>query len=240
MEAVPVQERKRAAARRALEEVRDGTVLGLGSGSTAEVFLEELAKRVRDGLRVAAVPSSKRVARLAGEHGVPLTTLEDQPHLAIAVDGADEIHLGSFSVIKGGGGSLVREKLVALATDREIIIADESKVVERLGQERPVPVAVVQFGWNRTAARLEELGCEPTLRAADDGSPFVTDDSHYVLDCGFGPIAEPDRLASRIKALVGVVEHGLFIGLVHEMIVATAEGVKVWETSGNPRRRASA
>jgi ribose 5-phosphate isomerase A len=216
------------AALRALDYVRDGMVLGLGSGRTAEMFVAELAKRVQDGLRVVGVPTSRRIETLAGQLGVPLASLDEQGRVDLIVDGADEIDPQTFDLIKGGGGSLLREKLVASASEQEIIIADESKLVAKLGGRRPVPVEVVRFGHGLTAEALERLGCTATLREADGGA-FVSDEGHYIYDCAFPPIDQPARLAEHIKATVGVVEHGLFIGLADRLVIAGAEGVRVFE-----------
>ncbi len=230
-----VEGRKRAAARRALEYVGDGMVLGLGSGSTAELFVAELGARVRAGLRVLGVPTSERSAELARAHGVPLTTLEDHPRVSLTVDGADEIDPRTFALIKGRGGALVREKLVAVASEQTLIIADDGKLVRELGERQPVPVAVVLFGWSSTLARLERLGCRATLRRRTGDAPFVTDDGHYVLDCRFGPIRDPHRLAADIHALVGVVEHGLFIGLAAQVVIGGPDGARVLELEGARR-----
>ena len=225
-----VEARKQAAARRALEFVDQGMVVGLGSGSTAELFVAGLGERIRAGLRVRAVPTSERCAELARQYGVPLASLDEHPRIAVTIDGADEIDPATLAVIKGRGGALLREKLVAVATEHEIVIADDSKLVRSLGERQPVPVAVVPFGWAQTARRLQDLGCTPTLRPAPAGQgPYVTDDGHYILDCRFGPISDPARLASEIKSIVGVVEHGLFIGLVHRVVIAGPEGVSVLE-----------
>lgn len=221
---------KRVAARQALEYVHDGAVLGLGSGSTAELFLAALGERVRGGLRVLGVPTSNRAAKLAETYGIPLTTLDEHPRVAVTVDGADEVDPRTFGLIKGRGGALVREKLVAIVTGREVIIADESKLVQTLGERQAVPVAVVPFGWQGTAGRLSRLGATVALRhRGSSPAPFVTDDGHYVLDCRFGPIRDPHRLASEIKSVVGVVEHGLFLGLAERVVVAGSEGVRVLE-----------
>ena len=219
---------KRAAALRALEFVRDGMVLGLGSGSTARICVEELARRVRAGLRIVGVPTSRRTEALARELGVPLTSLDDYQRIDLTIDGADEVDCQTFNLIKGQGGSLLREKLVAVVSEQEIIIADQSKLVSTLGERQPVPVEVVQFGWRRTAEALEQLGCQASLRQVE-GSSFLSDEGHYILDCRFGSIEDPARLATEIKAIVGVVEHGLFIGLANRLIVAGERGVQVYE-----------
>ncbi|MDP8922304.1 MAG: ribose-5-phosphate isomerase RpiA [Chloroflexota bacterium] len=222
---------KRAAAERALGFVEDGMTVGLGSGSTAELFLAALARRVRGGLRVRVAPTSERVAGLARSAGIPLVDSEELPPIAVTVDGADEVD-PAFNLIKGRGGALLREKLVATASDRMIVIVDESKLVRCLGERQSVPVAVVRFGWRQTAARLERLGCAATLRLAEGGAPYVTDDNTYVLDCRFGPIAQPARLAEAIKGLLGVVEHGLFVGIASRVIVGGAGGARVLDRAG--------
>jgi ribose 5-phosphate isomerase A len=226
---------KQAAARRAIEYVRDGMVLGLGSGSTAELFLAELGARVRDGLDVVGVPTSERSAELARAYGVALTTLERHPRVDLTVDGADEIDPRTFGLIKGHGGALLREKIVAVASDQEVIIADESKLVGALGERQPVPVAVVPFGWSVTLARLERLGCSASLRRNAVGAPFVTDDGHYIVDCRFGPIREPHRLAGEIESVVGAVEHGLFLGLAARVVIGGAAGVRILEAEEDRR-----
>jgi ribose 5-phosphate isomerase A len=223
-----VEDLKHEAALRALEYVRDGMALGLGSGSTAEIFLAELGRRVQAGLRVVGVPTSRQVEAIARRLGVPVTSLDDHARLDLTVDGADEIEPRTLNLIKGHGGALLREKLVATATAQEIIIADETKLVATLGQHQPVPVEVIPFGWRHTAERLAALDCRPTLRRAD-GEPFVSDEGHYILDCQFPPIAEPEPLGRAIKAIVGVVEHGIFVGLAHRAIVAGRDGVRFFE-----------
>jgi ribose 5-phosphate isomerase A len=224
---------KRRAALRALEFVRDGMVIGLGSGSTAELWLSELGRRVEAGLAIIGVPTSRKAEALARQLGVPLSSLDDHQRLDVTVDGADEIDPRTFNVVKGRGGSLLREKLVAIATDEEIIIADSSKLVATLGERQPVPVEVVRFGWQRTAGALERLGCEPRLRSNQEG-PVVSDEGHYIVDCRFAPISEPKQLAREIKAITGVVDHGLFIGLVHRLIIASESGIEILEQSNRP------
>lgn len=224
-----VRELKRAAALRAVEYVRDGMKVGLGTGSTAALAVEALGERVRDGLMIVGVPTSERTAALARQLGIPLATLEECPQLDITIDGADEVDLATLNVIKGLGGALLREKVVALASKYEVLAVDESKVVARLGDHTPVPVEVVQFGWTNTAEVLRALGCDPRRRIADGGEPYVTDSGNYLLDCHFGGIDDPPGLASRIKATTGVVEHGLFISIAHRVVIAGGEGVRVLE-----------
>jgi ribose 5-phosphate isomerase A len=220
-----IDELKRAAAIGALEHVRDGMRLGLGSGSTAEIFVHELGARVRQGLRVVGVATSNRVSMLATAQGVPLTSLDAVDRLDLTVDGADEVDIRTLALTKGRGGALLREKLVALASDRELIIVDDSKLVDRLGQRCAVPVAVIPFGWQQTAARLRALGCEPRLRMTHTG-PFISDDGLVTLDCQFAPIEDPIGMAAALKAIPGVVEHGLFVDIADEVVVASAEGLR--------------
>ena len=225
------ESQKLAAAREAVKLVEDGTIVGLGSGTTSEMFLMLLAERVERGLRITGVPTSKRVGAYAASRGIPVSDLEDVPRIDLAVDGADEIQPHGLALIKGGGGALLREKLVATAANRLCIIADRSKLVGRLGERWSVPVVVVPFGWRQTADRIRQLGGEPTLRLVD-GAPLVTDDGLLVLDCRFGPIADPARLASQLKATLGVVEHGLFVGMAHEAIVADERGIEILKAEG--------
>jgi ribose 5-phosphate isomerase A len=217
---------KREAARRAVAEIKDGMTVGLGTGSTATHAVDLLGERVRDeGLRVLGVPTSERTAAQARALHIPLSTLEETPHLDLAFDGADEIQRGSLDLIKGAGGALLREKLVEVSAARLLIIADHTKLVDQLGERFAVPVEVVRFGWKATAARLAALGCQPALRLRD-GQPWLTDEQHYLLDCRFDPIADPRALADRLKGLCGVVEHGLFIQMAQLAFVASPDGVQ--------------
>jgi ribose 5-phosphate isomerase A len=232
----PAAEWKRAAGQAAAAEVPDGAVVGLGSGSTAELMLEELAIRVRQGLRITGVPTSERTRTLAAALGIPLLELDHTRAIDISIDGADEVVLPHLNVVKGLGGALLREKLVAAASHRRIIIVDSRKLVPTLGAQSPIPVEVAPFGWTHTARRLAALGCQPVRRAmpgqahaAAAAPPFVTDGGHYILDCMTGPIADPGALGQAIKAQMGVVEHGLFIGMTERVIVAGSEGVRVYD-----------
>lgn len=217
---------KRSAAIRAVQYVRDGMNVGLGTGSTATHAIREIGRRVREeGLRIKGVPTSDKTAALATELGIPLTTLEDVPHLDVTIDGADEIVLSTLDAIKGMGGALLHEKIVALATREQILIVDESKVVTQLGDHTSIPVEVVHFGWTRTRDALRALGCDPVLRTKDDGSPFITDSSNRLLDCRFPPIADPHALAASLKAITGVVDHGLFLNIARRAIIARSDGV---------------
>ena len=231
--AMDTDAQKRAAAARALEFVHPGMRLGLGSGTTAKHFVELLAERVRTGLDVIAVPTSDATRSDAERLGVPLTSLDETPQLDLTVDGADEI-APDLSLIKGGGGALLREKIVASASARMIVIADESKWVSALGRF-PLPVEVVPFGLGATRRAVEAaaaaVGCAgpALLRRAKDGHAFVTDGGHWILDAAFERIPDPRSLADRLDGITGVVEHGLFIALAHTAVVAGADGVRVVE-----------
>lgn len=219
------QRGKEAAARHAAGLVEDGMLVGLGTGSTAALFVHALGERVRAGLRMQGVPTSESTARLAAAEGITLTTLEQHPRLDLDVDGADAVD-PALNLLKGLGGALLREKIVAAAAARFVVIADESKLVAALSAAPLVPVEVIPFGWTRTAAALAALGAQVTRRARPDaaGEPFVTDGGHYVLDCRFADLSDPAATAARIKLLTGVVDHGLFIGMASEAIVGAADG----------------
>jgi ribose 5-phosphate isomerase A len=220
-------ELKRAAALRAIEEVEDGMVLGLGTGSTAAFVVEGLASRVKAGLHVVGIPSSERTAAQARRLGVPIATFAEYQKLDMTIDGADEVELGTLDLIKGLGGALLREKIVAAASRRLVIVVDQEKLVERLGAHTPVPVEVTQFGWQSTAAVLASLGCIPERRYTIGEQPFVTDEGHFILDCRFGPIPDPRVLEKRMATTVGTVENGLFVGRSSLVVVASATGVEV-------------
>ena len=221
---------KREAALRAVEYVRDGMVVGLGTGSTTEPAVRELGRRVREmGLDIRGVPTSKRTERLAREVGIPLTTLDECPRLDVTLDGADEVLLPRLDAIKGMGGALLYEKIFALATDEEIFVVDESKIVQRLGTKSPLPVEIVQFGWTLTRARVEALGCRAVRREDATGAPFVTDSGNYLLECTFDGIPAPHSLARDLSLVTGVVEHGLFLGLARRVVIGGESGVRVVE-----------
>lgn len=215
-----------------MKYVRDGMNVGLGTGSTAENAVREIGRRVAGGLQIRGVPTSEKTAQLARELGIPLTTLEEVDHLDVTIDGADEVDLATLNVIKGLGGALLREKLVALATLEEILIVDETKVVPQLGDHTPLPVEVVPFAWSRTRAALAALGCEPRMRLTPGGDPYITDSGNYLLDCRFPGIPDPTRLGDQIKRITGVVDHGLFVGIAARVIVAASGGVRVVERPG--------
>ena len=216
---------KRAAAEAAVELVENGMVVGLGTGSTAAFAVDALARRHRQGLRFVSIPTSERTATQAREAGIPLTTFAEHRQLDLTIDGADEVERGTLNLIKGLGGALLREKIVAAASRRLAIVVDGAKLVDRLGTRAPVPVEVVTFGWEVTQAALEALGASTRLRLSPADDPFVTDSGNHILDCSFGPILEPARLEERIGRIVGVVESGLFIGRADPVFVADATGV---------------
>jgi ribose 5-phosphate isomerase A len=224
---------KRAAAARAVEFVRPGMRLGLGTGSTAKYFVELIGERVREGLDVVAVPTSEATLADARRCGITLTTLDDTPQLDLTVDGADEI-APDLSLIKGGGGALLREKIVAAASGRMIVIADESKYVGALGRF-PLPIEVVPFGVaaiqrsiEAAIKRVQKAG-SLAIRQAKSGHPFVTDGGHWIIDARLDRIDDPAALAHALAAVPGVVEHGLFIGLADTAIIGGPAGVKIVE-----------
>ncbi|MGN6287589.1 MAG: ribose-5-phosphate isomerase RpiA [Afipia sp.] len=222
---------KRQAAARALEEVRDGMKLGLGTGSTAKHFVELLGEKVRAGMKVIGVPTSEATRSDAERCGVPLTTLDEVDRLDLTIDGADEID-GALNLIKGGGGALLREKIVAAASDRMIVIADDSKWVEPLGRF-PLPIEVVPFGLGATLRAIEAafaatgVAGELTIRKGQNGHAFVTDGGHWIVDAHLGRIPDAPRLATSLASIPGVVEHGLFIGLADMAILAGTQGIRI-------------
>ena len=225
-----VEAQKRQAAARALDWVRPGMKLGLGTGSTAQHFIELLGERVREGLQIIGVPTSETTRIQAERAGIALSTLDETPELDLAIDGADEI-APDLSLIKGGGGALLYEKIVAAASAQMLVIADESKCVPMLGSF-PLPIEVVPFGLSATRRAIESvIGVGPdvflTLRKGNDGLAFVTDGGHWLIDAALGRIPDPLLLAQRLGSIPGVVEHGLFIGLAQAAIVAGAGGVRV-------------
>jgi len=218
---------KQASAQRAIEYVEDGMVVGLGTGSTAYFVVEGLGARVAQGLKIVGIPTSERTATQARGLKIPLATFAEYSRIDLTIDGADEVERGTLNLIKGLGGALLREKIVATAGDRLIIVVDEEKLVNKLGDHTPVPVEVTQFGWQATAAKLTKLGAEPVLRHAAEDHAFITDGGNYILDCRFGKIADAAKLEREIGMTVGVVESGLFIGRSTAVIVAARGGVEV-------------
>jgi ribose 5-phosphate isomerase A len=224
---------KRQAAARALEHVQDGMKLGLGTGSTAKHFVELLGERVAGGMKVIGVPTSEATRAQAEACKIPLTTLDEVDRLDLTIDGADEVD-PALNLIKGGGGALLREKIVAAASDRMIVIADDSKWVEVLGCF-PLPVEVVPFGLAATQRAMRKAFAESgvsgqmVVRKGQDGHVFVTDGGHWIVDAHLGRIADAPRLAGLLALIPGVVEHGLFIGLVTTAILASSQGIRVIE-----------
>jgi ribose 5-phosphate isomerase A len=228
MQSLPALNRlKEAAAESAVTQVKDGMIVGLGSGSTAALAVNAIGKRVREGLRIIGIPTSEQTAEQARGLGIPLSNLGEHAQIDLTIDGADEVEAGTLDLIKGRGGALLREKIVVSATARLVIIVDETKLVDRLGIHDAVPVEIVPFGWQATAKKLKQLGANPVLRLRPDGQVFVTDGGHYILDCAFGAIRSSADLDKELNGLVGVVEHGLFVGMTSQVIVGGAEGVRV-------------
>jgi ribose 5-phosphate isomerase A len=218
---------KIAAADSAVVQVTDGMIVGLGSGSTAAFAVSALGKRVAEGLRIVGIPTSERTAAQARALGIPLSSLEKDPQVDITIDGADEVEEGNLNLIKGHGGALLREKIIASASRKLVIIVHSDKLVTHLGVHDPVPVEVVPFGWQVTARRLSTLGAKPSLRRNPDGEPFRSDGGNYIVDCAFERIVSVESLARQLDHVVGVVEHGLFVGLTSEVHVAGADGVRI-------------
>ena len=219
---------KQRAGFRAVEFVEDGMAVGLGTGTTAYWMVERLGQRVREGLRVRCVPTSRRTEEQARALGIPLVTFADVQRLDLAIDGADEIG-PKLSLIKGGGGALLREKLVARAARRFVVIADAAKRVETLGRF-PLPVEVVPFAWEATANRVAEVtDAEPQLRRDARGEIYLTDNGNYILDCRCGEIRDPEGTERALKLLTGVVECGLFVRMADLAVVATDDAVEIIE-----------
>ncbi len=222
-----VEELKRQAGEFAVGFVESGMVVGLGHGSTAAYALRLLAAKLQRGeLRdIVGVPCSRVVEEEATKLGVPLATLDEHPQIDLTIDGADEVS-PYLDLIKGGGGALLREKVVAVASRREVIVVDESKLVSVLGRA-PLPVEVIPFGWRTHLGFLQSLGAQAVLRLTSQGTPFLTDQGNFILDCTFpGGIEAPDKVAAALDARPGVVDHGLFLGLATDVIVAGPQGVR--------------
>ncbi|MGZ6297040.1 MAG: ribose-5-phosphate isomerase RpiA [Candidatus Limnocylindrales bacterium] len=230
---------KRQAAERAVELIEPGMVVGLGGGTTAHFALQALALLLRTGALhdVLGVACTGEVEAEARRLGIPLATLDDHPTIDLTIDGADEVD-PQLRLIKGGGGALLREKIVAQASRREVIVIDESKLSPRLGTRHALPVEVVPFGWTTQRAFLEGLGGRVELRLLADGRAFRTDQGNLILDCAFGPLEHPDELAARLAGRAGIAEHGLFIGLATDLIVAGPDGVELHRRAGLARTSA--
>jgi ribose 5-phosphate isomerase A len=208
--------------------VEDGMIVGLGTGSTARFAIAAIGRRVaEEGLRILGIPTSDRTAEQARNEKIPLTTFAEHTQIDLTLDGADEILPGPLYLIKGHGGALLREKIVASASKRMAVVADDTKLVTRLGERVSVPVEVVPFGWQVTARRLAELGGKPTLRLGADQKPYITDGGHYILNCAFGAMDDPKETAHHLDHVVGLIEHGLFLKVATEAYIAGQGGVKV-------------
>ncbi len=214
----PRDKAKELAAQRALEFIQPGMIVGLGSGTTATFFIEQLGERVRAGLTIRAIASSVASENLARSLGMPICDFERCPEIDVTIDGADEVGPG-LALIKGGGGALLREKIVASASRLFIIVADSSKVVPVLGAF-PLPIEVIAMASPLVSRQLEHLGIRPTVRRLADGTAFITDEGNLILDCACGRIDDPERLAADVRRIVGVVEHGLFIGMAKLALIA--------------------
>jgi ribose 5-phosphate isomerase A len=221
-----VDESKRQAAERSMAYVKDGMHIGLGTGSTAKHVLELLGQRVRDGLRIVGVPSSEEAAGLARQAGIPLATFTEVDVLDLAIDGADEVG-PQLALIKGGGGALLHEKIVASAAKEFIVVAGEGKVVPMLGRF-PLPVEVIRFAAPLVERKLAAMGGNPVLRMKHD-VPYLTDEGNWIYDCRFGSIPDPERTAAELRGIIGVVEHGLFLNMATRAIVVDGQGVSILE-----------
>jgi ribose 5-phosphate isomerase A len=221
---------KEAAAAAAAALVEDGLIIGLGSGSTASLAVGILGRRVAEGLRIIGIPTSRQTEREARRLGIPLSTLAEHDHIDVTIDGADQVEVGRLSLLKGRGGALLREKIIASVSEQLIIVIDETKLVDRLGVQGSVAVEVVPFAWHATARKLQSLGASLARRTTGEGQPFITDGGHYILDCVFGAIDDPERLQRQLDGTIGVVEHGLFLGMASRVIVGDSQGVHVLQS----------
>lgn len=214
---------KEAAARASLKYVRDGQIVGLGTGSTATIAIRYLGERVRDGLKIRGIPTSVASRDLAIQLGIPLTNFDEVQEIDVTIDGADEFD-PALNLIKGGGGAMLREKIVASATKKLVIVADSTKQVPLLGRF-PVPVEVIGFAEALVAKKIAELGASVAQRKDGAGKPYVTDEGHHILDCRFGQIPDPAAMARKLSDLPGIVEHGLFVGMASVVLMAEAGDV---------------
>ena len=214
---------KDAAAKASLRYVNDGDIVGLGTGSTAAFMVRALAEKVRAGLKIVGIPTSKRTEELAASLGIAVTTLDEYQDINVTIDGADEFD-SQLRLIKGGGGALLREKIVASASRKLVIIADSSKQASKLGRF-PLPVEVIPFAEKLVARKIVAMGAQVKLREYEYGNPFVTDEGHHILDCHFGEIDDPEKIGSELSFMPGIVEHGLFLNMASVVVVGKADGV---------------
>jgi len=225
---ISIQDRlKKEAGISAVDFVQSGMVLGLGTGSTAKFAVEEIGLRLKDGRLkdIVGIPSSIETEKRARQHGIPIITFDERQEIDLTIDGADEVD-PDLNLIKGGGGALLREKVLAQSSSRNVMIVDESKLTPVLGTHWPVPIEVIPFAWRPVANFLKSLGAEPVLRMENKEVPYTTDQNNYIIDAHFGPISNPDELAIRLAQKAGVVEYGLFLGTASEVIVATSHGIR--------------
>ena len=218
-----IDREKESAAKASLQYVKDGDVVGLGTGSTAAFMVRALAEKVRAGLKIVGVPTSKRTGELAASLGIAVTTLDEHQDINVTIDGADEFD-PELRLIKGGGGALLREKIVASASRKLVIIADAGKQVQKLGKF-PLPVEVIPFAAKLVAKKIAVMGAQVKLREYAYGNPFVTDEGHHILDCHFGEIDDPEELAAELSFMPGIVEHGLFLNMASVVVMGKADGV---------------
>lgn len=218
---------KRIAAEKAVDLIEDNMIVGLGTGSTVKYALKKIGIRISKGLKIKGIPTSNETKKLAIKYNIPLTSLAEQPEIDLTIDGADEID-SDLNLIKGGGGALTREKIIAFHSKKLIIVADDSKVVKSLGIDFPLPVEVVKFGWETTKKTLENFECTCTLRKIFE-DPFITDNGNYIIDCEFDRIPDPEDLEQKLNMIPGVVENGLFIDLAHKAIVGGTQGIMTLE-----------
>jgi ribose 5-phosphate isomerase A len=227
---------KRFAAQSAVEQVKHGMVVGLGSRSTAEIAIRVLGEKVRGGFQIVGVPTSHESEELARTLGIQVSTLAEHSELDLTIDGADEVELDSLDLIKGRGGALLREKIVASSSRKLIIVVDESKVVDRLGARGELPVEVVPFAWQSTALRLEKLGWKPVLRVTAERTPYISDGDHYILDCSFDLDKRLQSRAVELHNTVGVVEHGMFLAMATEVHVGSSTSARILRRSTTVNR----
>jgi ribose 5-phosphate isomerase A len=224
---VEQEEMKRQAAEKAVQYIEDGMVIGLGTGSTVEFAVKKIGEMVKGGLKIEGIPTSLKTKRLATELKIPLIELDDRIEIDVTIDGADEVD-SNLNLIKGGGGALTREKIIAYHSKKVIIIVDETKIVKGLGCDSFLPVEVTRFGWPATKKAVESLGCTGELRKIMDEA-FITDNQNYIIDCDFGKIVDPEALEKEINNIPGVLDNGLFIGLADEVIVGSKQGMMTLE-----------
>jgi len=221
------EEMKRIAAEKAVDLIEENMIVGLGTGSTVKYALKKIGTHISEGLQIKGIPTSNETKKLALKYNIPLTTLSEHPEIDLTIDGADEIN-SDLNLIKGGGGALTREKIIAFHSKKLVIVADDSKVVKSLGIDFALPVEVVKFGWETTKKTIETFECICTLRKIFE-DPFITDNGNYIIDCEFDRIPNPEDLEQKLNMIPGVVENGLFIDLAHEAIVGGSQGIMTLE-----------